>query len=230
MAFERKKISIIIPVLNEGNTIGACLDRLNEQAEPNEIVVVDGGSLDNTLAIVRTFPGVKWLRASKAGRGRQMNQGVRVAKGDILLFLHSDTLLMPGGLAMIETLLAQTGIVAGSFCLRFDHQSPFLRLYARFSRINHILFTYGDQGLFMTRRVFEQVGGFPELPLMEDVEIQKSLRRIGRFVKIHHPVVTSARRFLINGIIRQQLLNTVLVLLYHAGVSPVRLKRFYHDY
>jgi len=159
-----------------------------------------------------------------------MNQGVQVAKGDILLFLHSDTLLIPGGLAMIEALLAQTGIVAGSFCLRFDHQSPFLRLYARFSRINHILFTYGDQGLFMTRRIFEQVGGFPELPLMEDVEIQKILRRIGRFVKIRHPVVTSARRFLLNGIIRQQLLNTVLVLLYHAGVSPVRLKRFYHDY
>ena len=229
MALERKKISIIIPVLNEGNTIGACLDRLNEQAEPHDIVVVDGGSLDNTLAVVRTFPGVKWLRASKSGRGRQMNQGVRVAKGDILLFLHSDTLLMPGGLAMIEALLAQTGIVAGSFSLRFVHRSPFLRLYARFSRINHILFTYGDQGLFMTRRVFEQVGGFPEIPLMEDVEIQTSLRRIGRFVKIHHPVVTSARRFLLNGIIRQQLLNTVLVLLYHAGVSPVRLKRLYND-
>jgi hypothetical protein len=81
----------------------------------------------------------------------------------------------------------------------------------------------------MTRRVFEQVGGFAELPLMEDVEIQKSLRRIGRFVKIRHPVVTSARRFLANGIIRQQLLNTGLVLLYHAGVSPIRLKRFYHD-
>lgn len=229
MAFERKKISIVIPVLNEGNTIGVCLDRLNEQAEPHEIVVVDGGSLDNTLAIVRTFPRVKWLPASKAGRGQQMNQGARVAEGDILLFLHSDSLLMPGGLAMVEALLAQTGIVAGSFSLRFDHQSPFLRLYARFSRINHILFTYGDQGLFMTRRVFEQVGGFPEFPLMEDVEIQKSLRKIGRFVKIQHPVVTSARRFLINGIIRQQLLNTVLVLLYHAGVSPVRLKRFYHD-
>jgi rSAM/selenodomain-associated transferase 2 len=229
MAFERKKISIIIPVLNEGNTIGACLDRLNEQTEPHEIVVVDGGSLDNTLAVVRTFAGVKCLRAFGPGRARQMNQGARVAEGDILLFLHSDTLLMPGGLAMIEAFIAQTGIVAGSFCLRFDHQSPFLRLYARFSRINHILFTYGDQGLFMTRRVFEQVGGFAELPLMEDVEIQKSLRRIGRFVKIRHPVVTSARRFLANGIIRQQLLNTGLVLLYHAGVSPIRLKRFYHD-
>jgi len=229
MAFERKKISIIIPVLNEGNTIGACLDRLNEQTEPHEIVVVDGGSLDNTRAVVRTFLGVKCLRASGPGRGRQMNQGARVAKGDILLFLHSDTLLMPGGLAMIEAFMTQSGIVAGSFCLRFDHQSPFLRLYARFSRINHILFTYGDQGLFMTRRVFEQVGGFPELPLMEDVEIQESLRKIGCFVKIRHPVVTSARRFLLNGIIRQQLLNTGLVLLYHAGVSPARLKRFYND-
>jgi hypothetical protein len=84
--------------------------------------------------------------------------------------------------------------------------------------------------LFTIRQVFEQVGGFPKIPLMEDVEIQKSLLRIGRFVKIHHPVITSARRFLSNGIIRQQLLNTGLVLLYHAGVSPVRLKRFYQDH
>jgi hypothetical protein len=84
--------------------------------------------------------------------------------------------------------------------------------------------------LFTTRRVFEQVGGFPDLPLMEDVEIQKNLRKIGRFVKVRHPVVTSARRFLVNGIFRQQLLNTGLVLLYNAGVSPVRLKRFYRDY
>jgi rSAM/selenodomain-associated transferase 2 len=220
-------ISIIIPVLNESKTIGRCLERLNEQVEPHEIVVVDGGSRDDTREIVRTFPEIIWLRASGTGRGHQMNQGAGAAGGDILLFLHSDTLLPSGGLAMVQTLSAQEGITAGSFSLRFDHPNPFLRFYACFSRINHILFTYGDQGLFMTRRVFEQVGGFHELPLMEDVEIQKDLRKMGRFVKIPHPVVTSARRFLSKGIIRQQLLNTGLVLLYHAGVSPRRLGRLY---
>ncbi len=220
-------ISIIIPTLNEAHTIGPCLARLAEQNEPHEIMVVDGGSLDNTMAIVQDYPGVKRLRASNAGRGVQMNQGADVATGNLLLFLHADTFLPPGGLAMIKTRIGKNGIVAGSFSLSFDYQNFFLKLYARFSRINHILFTYGDQGLFMTRHVFEKVGGYAEIPLMEDVVIQKSLRKTGRFIKIQHPVVTSARRYLSNGIIRQQLLNTGLVLLYHAGVAPERLKRFF---
>jgi hypothetical protein len=132
-------------------------------------------------------------------------------------------------ISMIQSIMDKGGHnLAGSFSLRFDYQSPFLRLYARLSRINHILFTYGDQGLFMAQRTFEQVGGFSEIPLMEDVDIQKKLRKIGRFVKIGHPVVTSARRFVSSGIIRQQLINIGLVLLYHAGVSPSRLKRYYH--
>ena len=220
-------ISVVIPVLNESKTIGPCLRRLREQTEPHEVVVVDGGSSDHTLDIVDTFPGVKGLRCATAGRGTQMNQGAAAARGEILLFLHADTLLPPGGLLMIETLTARTGFVAGSFSLRFNYPNPLLRLYARFSRINHILFTYGDQGLFMTRPVFERVGGFKEIPLMEDVEIQKKLRKMGHFVKIHQPVITSARRFLLNGIIRQQLLNIGLVLLYHAGVYPGRLKNHY---
>ena len=106
-------ISVVIPVLNESKTIRRCLTRLREQVQPHEIVVVDGGSRDHTLDIVDTFPKVKWLRCATAGRGAQMNQGATVAKGDILLFLHSDTLLPPGGLAMIETITAQAGIVAG---------------------------------------------------------------------------------------------------------------------
>lgn len=223
-------ISVVIPVLNESKTIGRCLTRLREQIEPHEIVVVDGGSSDHTLEIVDTFHGVKWLRCAVAGRGAQMNQGAAAARGEILLFLHSDTFLPSGGLTLIETFLAQAGIVAGSFSLRFDYQNPFLQLYARCSRINHILFTYGDQGLFMTRCVFERVGGFKEIPLMEDVEIQKKLRKMGKFVKIHQPVITSARRFLLKGIIRQQLLNIGLVLLYHAGVSPGRLEHYYKDW
>lgn len=220
-------ISVIVPVVNEEKTIGRCLKQFVGQPEPHEIVVVDGGSQDNTAAVVRGFPGVKLVHESQKGRGRQMNRGARAAEGDILLFLHADTWLPPEGLRMIKTIIGQVNVVAGSFSLRFDHQDLVLKLFARLSRINHILFTYGDQGLFLARHTFASLGGYAEIPLMEDVEIQTRLRKIGRFVKLNHCVVTSARRFLFNGIVRQQLLNTGLVLLYHAGVSPVRLKRFY---
>jgi len=219
-------ISIIIPVLNESQTIGSCLYRLKKHIEHHEIVVVDGGSHDATLDIVKAFSDVKWL-CSTAGRGNQMNRGVEAANGDLLLFLHADTCLPPGGLNRIEAIMAREGIVAGSFSLSFEEPSSLLKLYALFSRINHLLFTYGDQGLFMTRHIFELIGGFKEIPIMEDVEIQKRLRKLGRFVKIRQPVVTSARRFLTNGIIKQQVLNMGLVFLYHAGFSPFWLKRFY---
>ena len=222
-------ISVVIPVLNEANSIGPCLRQFNDQPETHDIVVVDGGSRDNTLDVVRTFPKVKCLSGLGSGRGRQMNQGARFAKGDILLFLHADTLLPSGGLAMIRSVMdKERGNLAGSFALRFDRQSPLLRLYAWLSRINHVLFTYGDQGLFMRRDTFEQVGGFPEIPLMEDVAMQKRLRKTGRFVKLGHPVVTSARRFVSKGILWQQCINIALVALYQAGVSPYRLRRFYN--
>lgn len=219
-------ISIVIPVLNEAQTIKSSLSRLREEIGNHEIVVVDGGSLDNTMEIVGAFPDVKRVYSS-AGRGCQMNRGAETAEGDILLFLHADTYLPRGGLSMIESLMGDEGIVAGSFSLSFDYPSPFLRLYVLLSRINHILFTYGDQGLFLPRDLFEGIGGFLEIPIMEDVEIQQRLRSLGRFVKIRQPVVTSARRFLSRGIIRQQILNTILVLLYHMGVAPFRLGRFY---
>jgi rSAM/selenodomain-associated transferase 2 len=222
----RIMISVVIPVLNEAQTIKSSLSRLREEMVHHEIVVVDGGSLDNTMEVVGAFPDVERVYSSK-GRGCQMNRGAEAAQGDILLFLHADTYLPRGGLSMIESLMGDEGVVAGSFSLSFDYPSPFLRLLSLLSRINHILFTYGDQGLFLSRDLFEGIGGFLEIPIMEDVEIQKRLRSLGRFVKIRQPVVTSARRFLSRGIIRQQILNTILVLLYHMGVAPSRLGRFY---
>jgi rSAM/selenodomain-associated transferase 2 len=220
-------ISIIIPTLNEEKTIGACLKQIEPQSGPHEVIVVDGGSRDNTAAVVGRFPHVRWLRASAKGRGSQMNRGAKAARGDILLFLHADTRLPSDGLSMIAARMQPADVVAGSFSLRFDHPNAWLRLFARLSRINHVLFTYGDQGFFMARHAFQRLGGYAEIPLMEDVEIQRRLRRIGRVVKLDQEVVTSARRFLATGILHQQLLNTALVLLFYAGVPPARLKRYY---
>ena len=209
--------------------MGPCLDDLKERTTPHEIIVVDGGSRDGTRGIARAYAGTRCLRSHDTGRGAQMNFGAAAAQGDILLFLHADTALPPKGLAMIRSHMDQSDTVGGCFALSFDHNHPLLKLYAQFSRINHALFTYGDQGLFMRRQVFEQIGRYPEIPLMEDVHIQRRLRKMGRFIKIHYPVTTSARRFIVNGIIRQQLFNIGLVLVYHSGISATRLKRFYSD-
>jgi rSAM/selenodomain-associated transferase 2 len=219
-------ISIVIPALNEAEGIGACLEGLLQEACGHEVIVVDGGSRDGTPAVVRRFRQPRLLSAER-GRGVQMNRGAMAASGDILLFLHADCRLPAGGLCMIEDTMADSSAVAGSFSLAFDRDHPLLRLYAAFSRINHILFTYGDQGLFLPRRTFQRIGGFREVPLMEDLEIQQRLRRMGRFVKIRRPMTTASRRFAARGILRQQFANTLLVTLYFAGVSPARLARFY---
>jgi rSAM/selenodomain-associated transferase 2 len=219
-------ISIIIPTLNEVDTIGRCLSMLLNHRGDFEIIVSDGGSVDGTLDVVSLFPGVS-QRISPKGRGRQMNEGANAGKGDIFLFLHADTSLPPEGLQIVEEVMSDSRVAGGCFCLSFDQDHPLLKGLSLFTRINHTLFTYGDQSLFLSARVFSAIGGYRDIPIMEDVEIQSRLRRAGRFVKIWRPVVTSARRFLKRGVIRQQVLNTALVSLYHLGISPSRLEHFY---
>jgi len=222
-------VSVIIPTLNEAGIIEFSLPRLLRQEGDFEIIVADGGSTDNTLDLLNQFPQVKKVTSAK-GRGKQMNEGAKVAQGDIFLFLHADTLLPRDSFWMIRDALSDSSIAGGSFCLCFDHPHRFLWILSMLSRINHPLATYGDQGLFLRSDAFRGMGGFKEIPIMEDLEIQKRLRGLGKFIKINKPVVTSARRYLQNGTIRQQLLNTVLVTLYHLGISPHRLKRYYRSY
>ena len=219
-------ISVIIPTLNEAHNISACLERLYEARHPFEVIVADGGSQDQTLAIVSHFPRVQQI-FSERGKGRQMNAGADLASGDTLLFLHADTYLPPDGLRLIHIAMSDPDVIGGSFSLSFDANNLFLKFYSLCSRINHILFTYGDQALFVGRETFRSIGGFRDIPIMEDIDIQRKLRRKGKFKKIGTPVVTSARRYLKHGVIRQQILNTLLVILYYSGVSPVALKRFY---
>lgn len=220
-------IDIIIPTLNEASHLETLLSDLCDREGDARITIVDGGSTDGTWEIASRF-SVRALRAPR-GRASQMNAGARAAGGDILLFLHADTILPPDAFRRVADTLADPDVAGGSFRLTFDRSDPWLAAYAFFSRINHPLFTYGDQALFVRREVFAKIGGFREMPILEDVEIQRRLRRAGRFVKLPQAVVTSARRFVQMGPVRQQLLNVALVALYHLGVAPARLKQLYAD-
>ncbi len=221
------KISIVIPILNEAISLDAFLRNLSQQQRKFEIILADGGSTDGTREVMNRFPGIKHVR-SGGGRGKQMNDGARQAQGEVLLFLHADTTLPANALLKIEETLADSSVAAGSFSLEFDHSGRFFKILSIFGRINHPFFTYGDQGLFLRASTFRRIGGFKEIPVMEDVEIQERLRKIGTFIKLKEPVFTSARRYLRNGPLRQHLLTTGVVLLYHLGVSPHFLGRRYY--
>lgn len=220
------KLSVIIPTLDEEATLASTLESVRRGVPGSEVLVVDGGSQDGTLEVAGSSTGVRTLSAPR-GRGPQMNAGAAAASGDVLLFLHADTRLPPGAGTLVVSALADPLVVGGSFVLGFDSTHPILRLSAIASRLNVTWATYGDQAFFLRRSIFEKLGGFAPLPLFEDVELQARLRRLGRCVKIRTPVVTSARRFLRAGVVRQQALNAALLAAYHLGVSPERLAAWY---
>jgi rSAM/selenodomain-associated transferase 2 len=221
-------ISIIMPVYNLASHLKKVLRHTLDLHGDFEVIAVDGGSIDKSLDILQSFPEVKIYHASK-GRSLQMNKGAQHAKGNILLFLHADSFLPENGLLQIEELMKDPTILGGSFYLKFDQSHPVLKIYSLFSRINHSLFTYGDQALFCRTSVFQAIGGYKDIPLMEDVEIQFRMRKIGEFVKLSNAVTTSARRFKENGLIRQMLVDIALLVMYKLGASPYWLKRFYPD-
>ncbi len=218
------KISVIVPALNEARNIGACIRSIMDQPGETEVLVVDGGSTDGTP---RVAEGLTTVIRRARGRAVQMNAGARRAAGEVLLFLHADCRLHPEALLYLRRALADPRTVGGTFTLRFDRDRPLLRLLAFFTRLRFRYFHYGDQGIFVRREVFERLEGFREIPLMEDIDFLRRLRRTGRVALVPRPVTTSARRFLERGIIRQQLLNVALVAAFLLGARPERLARWY---
>jgi len=218
------KISIVIPALNEAESILETLLSVKQQDGDFEIIVVDGGSADATSQKARPHSSVIF---SERGRALQMNAGARQANGEALLFLHADSRLHPHALSKLRHTLQDPGIVGGTFTLRFDSDRFFLKLYAAFTRFKFRYFHYGDQGIFVKRSAFEQLGGFKEMPIMEDIDFLLRLRKQGRVALINSSVTTSSRRFVTHGVVRQQLLNTLLVSLYLIGVKPEILSRWY---
>jgi rSAM/selenodomain-associated transferase 2 len=218
-------LSVIIPTLGEATTLPSLLAALHDQGF-DDIIVADASTSTATYQVA-IAAGARCLPGLKRGRGAQLRAGAAVASGDVLFFLHADSVLPPLAREAIEACLTNTDVVAGSFQLAFDRRHPLLALYASLSHLNWSIATYGDQGLFVRRKVYEEIGGFADMALLEDLEIQTRLRPIGRFVKLPLQIVTSARRFVRRGILAQQMLNVVIVIAYIMGVSPDSLARWY---
>jgi rSAM/selenodomain-associated transferase 2 len=218
------KVSIIIPTLNEVHYLLSSIRSITSQSGEFEIIVADGGSSDGTAKLAEPYAQIVY---SERGRAIQMNAGARQASGEVLLFLYADTVLPPDGLASLRQALSEGDVVGGTFTLRFDVESNWLKLYTFFTRLKFRYFHYGDQGIFVRRAIFEQLGGYKEIPLMEDIDLLCRLDGLGRVTLLKSPVTTSARRYLKRGLVRQQLFNTWLVVLYLLGVKPERLAEWY---
>jgi rSAM/selenodomain-associated transferase 2 len=219
-------ISVVVPVLNEAGRIKSALASF-ENATNVEVIVVDGGSQDETVEIAKSL-GVQVI-SSPIGRACQMNAGAKVATGDILLFLHADTRLPAKFDTLVRETLSKPGIVAGAFELAIDAELPGLRLIETMVnwRSRFLSLPYGDQAIFIPADVFQDMGGFPEMPIMEDFEFVLRLRRVGRIEIVPVPVLTSARRWQKLGVAKTTLINQLIILGYFLGVSPEQLVRWY---
>lgn len=221
-------LSIIIPVLNEISQLPAALEALAPlQLRDVEILVVDGGSKDGSVGVA-IGAGVKLLR-TRAGRARQMNVGAAAARGDLLLFLHADTRLPDDAVEAISAALADRRRVWGRFDVRIAGGGPVLWLTANLMNLRSRLTSIatGDQAIFVTRRAFHSVGGFPHQPLMEDIELSRRLSRISRPACLRRRVETSGRRWQTRGVWRTILLMWRLRWNYWRGTPAEELAQEY---
>jgi rSAM/selenodomain-associated transferase 2 len=220
-------ISIVIPILNEEEILEASLKSLSECIEGHELIIVDGGSTDNSAQIADRYAQVIH---SAAGRGPQMNCGADAASGEILLFLHADCRLEPGSLSAIEAAMEDCTFVGGCFQQRIDAEGWGFRLIEFMIQLRALrrACIYGDQGIFIRRSTFEEIGGFPDVPLMEDVVLSKKLRRAGKTCLVRKAIISSARRWQKLGATRTTLTNWYLRVLHSFGVSPHRLAKIYY--
>nr|WP_245748210.1 TIGR04283 family arsenosugar biosynthesis glycosyltransferase [Halopseudomonas yangmingensis] len=221
-------MSIVMPVRNEAAGIVQALLPLQELRGALELIVVDGQSQDATRLLAQ--PLADQLLESSPGRARQMNTGAAAAQGDWLLFLHADTRLPDGFISLLQE-AQDSGADWGRFDVQLEPSSALLRLVARMINLRSRLtgVCTGDQALFLRRRLFEQLGGYAEIPLMEDVELSKRLRRVSRPFCIATPLTTSSRRWQQHGTLRTILLMWQLRLLYWLGVAPERLAESYRS-
>jgi rSAM/selenodomain-associated transferase 2 len=220
-------VSVIIPALNEESCIAETIRNVGDE-HPQQIIVVDGGSSDATCKQARE---ADLVLHGPLGRAAQMNQGAAQATGDSLLFLHADCRLARGALAAVEQALSRSQVIAGCFRMRVQAEGLLYRMIdgCATSRVRLTGIIYGDQGIFLRRQLFQQVGGFPVLKLMEDVVMSLRLRQLGRMVVAPARIFVSPRRWQRQGIIRQTLRNWTLTALAALGSHPDRLASYYPE-
>ena len=216
-------------MLNEAATIASTLDAIRRGAPEAEIVVVDGGSADASVAIAR--PLCDALISTTRGRACQMNAGARASHGDALVFVHADTIVPSTFAADIASALSDAAVVGGRFDVQLDARAlPYQIIGAMISLRSRISRTgTGDQAIFVRRDVFDRLGGFPDFELCEDLEFSRRLKRAGRVACLRARVTTSARRWSRDGLLRTVVKMWLIRAMYLAGVPPARLKRMYSD-
>ncbi len=219
-------ISIIIPSLNEADHIADTIASIGH-GDNTQIIVADGGSIDDTVSIAGSL-GATVIESSPP-RSRQLNQGADAASEDVLLFLHADTRLPEGFGTSVFRTLWRPGVAAGAFELRIDAPGRALRFveYVANRRSRYLKMPYGDQAIFMLSEVFHQMGGFPDMPIMEDFELIRRLQKKGDVVTVPEPVVTSPRRWLNHGILKITLIHQLIVLSYFMGASSDTIARLF---
>ena len=222
------QISVIIPVLNEAESIQKCLEQFYQE-DVIDVVVVDGGSTDGTPDKVVSAGVGRCVSSPKPGRASQMNFGAEKAVGDVFLFLHADTFLPPNGLALIREVMAKQHVVGGRFELGLAEKRLGFRLIAYLStlRSKFLGITYGDQGIFVRRDVFGAVGGYPALELFEDSEFCNVVKKCGQFVLLPAQVCSSTRRWQKWGVVRTVIWMWVLRVLFVCGISDKTLSQWY---
>ena len=222
-------ISIVIPTYNESAIIEGTLNSLNESiSSEDEVIVVDGMSEDDTREIVGGFPGVI-LITSRRGRAVQMNAGAKIAKGEYILFLHADVLINESCISMLKNQTRNNEVKWGWFSIRLDSPRFIFRVLETGANLRNRLtgIPLGDHGIFVKRDVFHGIGGFPEIPIMEDLEFVRKIRIISKGVEVKSPIKTSIRRFENSGIIRTFFKMWILRILYYLGMPPEKLTRYY---
>jgi rSAM/selenodomain-associated transferase 2/rSAM/selenodomain-associated transferase 1 len=226
-AEQRPYVSVIIPTLNEAARIEESI--AHARSGDAEIIVVDGGSTDDTVKKA-SLGGARTIKASR-GRAMQQNEGAAAARGSVLLFLHADTRLPKGYVSHAFDILLHPGTILGAFRFKTDSDEPRLRIIeflANF-RSQHLRLPYGDQALFVCKAAFDRAGGFPGIPIAEDLVFAKKLSKMGRFGISEAEAVTSARRWLKLGVVRTTVINQIILAGLAMGVSPYTLSRIYRQ-